>query len=461
MKQLILLLDGTWNDQDVGPSDTNIVRLRDVIDRSLDPAAVAPAPNESAPARLTASRGFRNDNVPHLVFYERGVGTSLLFDAFAGGAFGEGLEDNIRRAYKFLSFYYEDGDEIYIFGFSRGAYTARSLGGYIYAAGVLRREFCTPENEERAWRYYRTAPNDRSPGEWARLTPFMFDRARLKIEAMGVFDTVGALGIPLRAFWRANRERYGFHEVELNPIVRFNLQALAIDERRAAFEATLWRKTPFRYFAGRVEQVWFAGCHTDIGGGRIEEATRAVRAPHALDDVALDWMLKRLSQLCPNFPFDRVKSKWRNVDSAWSLSPQHDGRSGVWGLLPAAIRAVANLPPPLPRWSLDSVGNYDRHAQPLAEMIHVSALERLGCEVVVDDDSELYAPVNLMTALPVVVATYSGGPGRPKPENDIRIVDWSGHDLDPHDPADCARAMEILSAARARLQDAGRAEAAK
>ena len=245
MKHLILLLDGTWNDADTGPCDSNIVRLRDIIDRSLD-TGLEPRASGSQRQSLTTSRSFQGDDVEHLVFYERGVGTGPLFDMVGGGAFGDGLSDNIRCAYKFLSFHYQPDDLIFIFGFSRGAYTARSLAGYIHDAGLLMRDACTPDLEAQAWAYYRTPAHDRQPGTWSQLTPHVFDRTLLTIECLGVFDTVGALGIPLTFFLSANRQRYGFHDVNLNPIVRINLQALAIDEHRAPFEAAVWRKMPFK-----------------------------------------------------------------------------------------------------------------------------------------------------------------------------------------------------------------------
>ena len=131
-KRIILLLDGTWNDADVGPFDTNIVRLREIIARSLDsPSSVTPSDGSAAAnatAKPVSGRTYQGQT-EHLVFYERGVGTGPLLDRIKGGSFGDGLSGNIRRAYKFLSFYYEPGDQIFVFGFSRGAYTARSLVG--------------------------------------------------------------------------------------------------------------------------------------------------------------------------------------------------------------------------------------------------------------------------------------------------------------------------------------------
>src|SRR5690242_9773798 len=109
-KRIIMLLDGTWNDADLGASDTNIVRMREIIARSLDvKSALVPQdtnallPNSGQ--KLVTGRTFQD--LEHLVFYERGVGTGPLLDRIKGGSFGDGLGGNIRRAYKFLSFHYE------------------------------------------------------------------------------------------------------------------------------------------------------------------------------------------------------------------------------------------------------------------------------------------------------------------------------------------------------------------
>jgi len=162
-----LLLDGTWNEDEIGENDTNIVRLRELIANSLDPLDTAP-PSSGPVLRADLSpRTF--EGVEYVVFYQRGVGTSP-FDRVRGGGFGIGLDTNIRRAYRFLSFHYLPGDEVFIFGFSRGAYTARSLSGFLGAVGLLRCETCTPDREALAWSFYRTPPNDRLPGIWKGLS---------------------------------------------------------------------------------------------------------------------------------------------------------------------------------------------------------------------------------------------------------------------------------------------------
>src|SRR5689334_450576 len=138
-KRIILLLDGTWNDADVGPIDTNVVRIRELLVKSLGVEGSSDPTPEQTGQVLSRDRM----ETQNFVYYERGVGTGPIRDRLKGGAFGNGLARNIRRAYKFLSFHYQPGDQIFIFGFSRGSYTARSLIGYIAAAGLLKREWCT------------------------------------------------------------------------------------------------------------------------------------------------------------------------------------------------------------------------------------------------------------------------------------------------------------------------------
>ena len=213
-KRLILLLDGTWNDDEIGGNATNIVSLRDLIAESLDPLDTTPAqfnPQSPTLGVDVSSRTFAGRE--YVVFYERGVGTGSL-DRIRGGGFGVGLDLNIRRAYRFLSFHYLPGDEIFIFGFSRGSYTARSLTGYLGAVGLLRCETCTQDRERLAWSFYRTPPDDRLPGVWKELEPFVHPREKLRIQCLGLFDTVGALGVPLQGLRRLNREKFEFHDVE-------------------------------------------------------------------------------------------------------------------------------------------------------------------------------------------------------------------------------------------------------
>ena len=245
----MLMLDGTWNDSEIQEYDSNIVRLRDAIADGLSSAfnnyvTVNEAAKKDDPSTELGAR--TSEGTDYVFFYERGVGTGPRLDRFMGGALGWGLGQNIRRAYKFLSRYYTPGAEIFIFGFSRGAYTARSLVGYINASGLLKAEHCNHELEALAWQNYRTSPNDRLPARRCNLEAYVHCIGQLRIACLGVFDTVGALGIPATFLRRFNRASYEFHDVEISPIVRLNLHALAIDEHREPFAASVWRQNKFR-----------------------------------------------------------------------------------------------------------------------------------------------------------------------------------------------------------------------
>jgi uncharacterized protein (DUF2235 family) len=451
-KRIILLLDGTWNDADLGASDTNIVRMREIIARSLDArSALIPQGTNRLTSnpdqKVVAGRTFQE--LEHLIFYERGVGTGPLLDRIKGGSFGDGLAGNIRRAYKFLSFHYKKGDQIFVFGFSRGAYTARSLVGYVAAAGLLKRDNCTAELEAKAWEYYRTAPNDRMPGVWSELTPFVNDRKELRIDCLGVFDTVGALGVPLPHFYRINRERYEFHNVELSSITNVNLHALAIDEHREPFEAAIWRKPKFKSYATVTEQVWFAGAHADIGGGYIDEEDRLSMYPNSLDDITLDWMFKRLIHFFPNFPYDAAC--WKTIAPEWAGGSQHEPRKGIYRLMRRALRSIANDRVPIRRWRYEREVSRNRHDETVGEMIHASVIERLGQPINGKLWTQKYTPRNLLSLLDIVRNTYGISPKKDGAEANIRIVDWDGKPLDPSVEPDRHTAWHLLEDATQRL----------
>lgn len=135
MKRIVLCLDGTWNQVREPDDVTNVVKIAQSV------------------------RSVASDGVHQIVYYNSGVGTGDLVDKFLGGVFGRGLRNNVKRAYAFLCLNFVPDDEIYIFGFSRGAYTARALAGVIGASGILKKE--DYEKFEIAWNYYRTAPSVR------------------------------------------------------------------------------------------------------------------------------------------------------------------------------------------------------------------------------------------------------------------------------------------------------------
>lgn len=260
MKRLVICCDGTWNraDQEKNgvPCPTNVVRL----------------------AYRTAKR---DGDIPQIVHYDQGVGTGNFIDRISGGAFGEGLEDNIHDAYRFLIANYEAGDELYVFGFSRGAFTARSLVGMVRKCGIVRRGSFAHYRDAVA--LYRTEahPDAEGPLHFRRAHSVMGDQD-IKIKLIGVWDTVGSLGIPLRGLRSLTRRKFQFHDTELSGSVEHAYHALAIDEHRTPFEPTLW--TAKDKANQVVEQMWFCGSHSDVGGGYTSTG---------LADIALDWMLDK------------------------------------------------------------------------------------------------------------------------------------------------------------------------
>lgn len=258
-KRLVVCCDGTWNFADQ-PSKTNVAKVA-----------------------LSVLPGFAAGKEQR-VHYHSGVGTRRR-ERLRGGAFGAGLSRNVVDAYRFLVETYEPDDELFLFGFSRGAFTARSLAGLVRNGGILRREHADRIPE--AWALYRDRieqPNG------AAATLFRRSYAReTEIRFIGVWDTVGALGIPVPgptwlqpAAHRFNR-RWAFHNTELSSWVRAAFHALAIDEQRSAFRPALWHQQPGAAEQGQeLKQVWFAGVHCDVGGGYKETG---------LSDIPLLWMV--------------------------------------------------------------------------------------------------------------------------------------------------------------------------
>ncbi len=244
------------------------------------------APTNVAKLALAIVTG---DESGQALFYEPGVGTNPD-ERLLGGAFGYGLSRNVQRCYRFLALNYQPGDELYLFGFSRGAYTARSLAGLIRNCGILRAEHVDQVDE--AFAFYRDRTSQSHPSAVAsQLFRGMYSHEDEDIHFIGVWDTVGALGIPSELpewDWLSKRvtgwERlWGFHDTDLSSHVRYAYHAVAIDERRAPFRPTLW--TQREPVAGQtLEQVWFAGVHTEVGGGSRDTS---------LSDIALLWMAQR------------------------------------------------------------------------------------------------------------------------------------------------------------------------
>ena len=267
-RHLVVCTDGTWNTPD--QRDHGLVVSSNVVKA----------------ARAVAGR---NDcGVEQFVYYDTGVGTGDRWDRIKGGLFGIGLSENVKQAYEALGKTFEAGDRIFLFGFSRGAYTARSLAGLIGLCGIPdgRKKDNVTEIAEKAFRVYRsstgTCERAKRAGQHIECYSHTDGNGRPlnNIHFIGVWDTVGALGIPFGLFRAYNRHRFRFHDTALGDHIERAYHALAIDERRGPFEPTLWQngKAAAKQV---VEQVWFPGVHTNIGGGYID---------HGLSDRAFLWM---------------------------------------------------------------------------------------------------------------------------------------------------------------------------
>lgn len=261
MKRLVVCCDGTWNTPEM-ESPTNVVRL-----------ARAVRPRDA-------------NRVVQIVYYDEGVGTHGPIDKLVGGAMGAGLDFNVRQAYRFLASNYEEHDEIYLFGFSRGAYTVRSLAGMIGFSGLLRRHQMTSVHD--AYELYRDEkdPTGAGAAKFRECQRTSVPRVTL----LGCWDTVGAMGIPdklpgIGLDERFNK-RYRWVDAKLGPHVDHALHALSIDERRKEF-----RPTPMASVtAGQtLMQVWFPGDHGSVGGGE--------RHKEPLARAALEWMVESIANL--------------------------------------------------------------------------------------------------------------------------------------------------------------------
>lgn len=319
MKRLVLCCDGTWNraDQEHNhePCPTNVVRL----------------------GYRVAKRDAQG--VPQIVYYDQGVGTGNSLDRLSGGALGRGLDDNIYDAYRFLIANYEQGDELFFFGFSRGAFTARSVVGMVRKCGILASKHGRHYGE--AIRLYRdeAKPMDSGPlgfrGDYC-----IYGKADLQVKFIGVWDTVGSLGIPLRGLrWLTNTEKYVFHDTELSGAVTNAYQALAIDEHRAPFQPAVWEYNPAKPKPWQhVEQVWFCGAHSDVGGGY--ERKRVEASPGLepqLADLSLEWMIAKASSAGLAFDQDVLAT---NPLDLQPLAEIHDSKTGFYNLAPSYDRVM-------------------------------------------------------------------------------------------------------------------------
>jgi hypothetical protein len=275
-KNIALFIDGTWNEPagEDALTNTNVYKLY---------------------TKAKQHEGQRT-------FYRKGIGTErwcgikrVIRNAF-DGAFGHGMSGRIKDVYRFLSNEYERGDNIYLFGFSRGAFAARSLAGFAEAVGILFRNDPDDNHLEEAYAFYEngTDPQHSTVQEYLRRLHFPEtrpDRDRgtdLPIYFLGVWDTVGALGLKgrLEVFSAPFTE---YHKTELPSNVTHARHALALHELREDFAPVLWNGTSPANASQTLQQMWFAGAHSDVGGGYEEHGYWS--------EAGLAWMASEASAL--------------------------------------------------------------------------------------------------------------------------------------------------------------------
>ena len=346
MKRLVICADGTWN-------------LRDQVDEKTGKRRPT---NVTKLARAVRSRD--DKGVDQVVGYFDGVGTEGGMDKFTGGAFGKGIEDNIRNIYRFIVYNYVPGDELYLFGFSRGAFTVRTLAGFMNQVGLLRKDddYYVPE----IYGCYESQ-HGKDSKEWAHAFRKVKDALPAPpIRMVGVWDTVGALGAPGFIGQVFNGNKYQYHDISLVPQIQNAYHAMAIDERRKAFKVNPWEKPAG--WNGVLEQAWFAGVHSNVGGSYN---------PDGLANEALHWIVEKAEGL--GLQFDSDYLAWFRPCFNANLN---DSRTVAYKAMGAVQRPV---------------GQYRAHG----ECLHRSVLDRLA------HAPSNYRPPNLPApdgpqALPVV-----------------------------------------------------------
>jgi uncharacterized protein (DUF2235 family) len=351
MKRLVVCFDGTWNAADSAEGETNVAKIARAV---------------------RANSG--GDGVPQLVLYLRGVGTSgSPFSRLVAGATGAGIDDIIRSAYMFLAQNYvpqsaDDGgqaqaDEIFLFGFSRGAFAARSLAGLLGSCGLLKRQALDKVLD--AWTYYRST-RKRSPLDFATSRKAQTHQD-VTVRFLGVWDTVGSLGVPVGVFGDISQDVFAFHDTSPSRVVRFGAHALAIDEFRDEFVPTLWTgEAPANAV---IKQVWFAGSHSDVGGGYKDGD---------LARIPLAWMAEQ-ARSCG------LKLDEAMLPDASALNPlatRHEARTS-WSakdLLTPTIRRVCGVNVPVAAFErlYFPMSKQGKPIPTIGEAIHHSVLERLA-----------------------------------------------------------------------------------
>lgn len=263
---------------------------------------------------------------------------TLLYDAGIQGhgfwswvtlASGLGINKSIQNAYAHLSSKYETGDKIYLFGFSRGAYAVRSLAGMIAQVGLLRKETAIERRILHAFRFYECERSNIILDEFKKN----FCHKNVPIQMIGIWDTVKSLGFQYPFLYRLAPMATEFHNDKIGGAVRFGFHALALNETRTAFRPVLWDKE--EGWKGHLEQVWFQGAHSDIGGH-----VWAFPQARPLSNIPLVWMLERAENCGLTLPKD-----WQKRFPCDVTAPPIGDRYGIAKLfLSRKKRQLGNYP---------------------------------------------------------------------------------------------------------------------
>lgn len=300
-KRIVICADGTWNrpEKDLKVDfPTNVLRLA----RAISPMAA--------------------DGKPQQVFYDWGVGS--YYDEVIGGATGRGLHKNIMDGYRYIVQNYSPGDEIYLFGFSRGAYTVRCLCGLINNCGILKR----PDARliQQAFDHYKKSSAPFAPsGDKSVEFRQKHSHESREIKFVGVWDTVGAMGIPI-SFLGLFEDKDEFYDTKIGRNVRVARHALAIDEHRSDFEPTIWQLRDNM----DMQQVWFAGAHSNIGGSYQPDKDGSL-----LSDNALSWMIAEAERFNLSLEPHLTASLHPNP-----LATLHDSRRSFYRIKQPYLRAL-------------------------------------------------------------------------------------------------------------------------
>ncbi|KAF7856153.1 uncharacterized protein EAF02_011412 [Botrytis sinoallii] len=353
-KRIVLCCDGTWMDSDDGFTKPTLIPYK--------PTGTLQTPSNVT--RLSRClRRYGPDGTHQIIYYHSGVGTgSSMLDTLSGGMLGTGISENIREVYSFIAANYTPGDEIILVGFSRGAFTARSVAGMISDIGLLTRYgmsnfyaiFKDQENFRNA--NYKDIfpdipfPNKPKDGDEykKRLVEQNLTRvydpngSRIRVHAVAVWDTVGSLGIPNIALLAKlglphSTKEYKFHDTNLSGYIRHAFQALALDEHRRPFSPAVWEIRDFEDEPTDLRQVWFPGSHANVGGGYDDQE---------IANITLAWMMDQLASIGVSFHEDAI-------DIIFQKSVHY------YETLPPPSTSIFRFSKPINEWATPAV--YEKH----------------------------------------------------------------------------------------------------